>query len=89
MHITCRAFSKCLRENLNSQVVKYIQARVSRYKHTGYLQKTRVTLTILKIRFSESTGNSAIIFLPHVKTPKVIVGFTLVHFSGGLFISCA
>ena len=35
-HITRQSFSKCLRENLNSRAVKYMQARVSRYEHTGY-----------------------------------------------------
>ena len=34
--ITRRAFSKCSRANLNSQAVKDMQARVSRYDHTGY-----------------------------------------------------
>ena len=35
-HITRRAFNKCLRENLNSLVAKYMQARVSHYEHIGY-----------------------------------------------------
>ena len=36
-HITRRAFSKCLQANLNSRAVKYMQAQVSRYEHTGYV----------------------------------------------------
>ena len=34
--ITCQAFIKILFGNLNSQAVKYMQAQVSHYKHTGY-----------------------------------------------------
>ena len=56
--------------NLDSRAVKYMQARVSHYEHTGYYQEAYVTLTILKYNvFSEGTGNSAIILLPHVKMP--------------------
>ena len=36
--ITCQAFIKMLAGNLNSRAVKYMQARVSHYKHTSSTQ---------------------------------------------------
>ena len=70
--ITRRAFSKCLRANLDSQAVKYCTCKhkyhVTRIQGISRKLASRFPFSKSNV-FLEGTGNSAIILLPRVKTP--------------------